>query len=252
MNQEEVIRNLQEELAQAEAQLTAIQRHRSNVLAMAAHDLRTPLAIIQGYSQLLAADLAGESDVAREYIANILAHAEALGKMIDNLITLDLLESGRITLNVSRDDLNGRVGTVLAQMEALAQLKEIAISYQPLPVSLQVEVDRVQIDRALYNLLSHVTKYARPGTELQIALARQDHLGRVTLTDPERSLDHDNLARLFDMSDTGQSGSPLLRGADIGLILARLIAGKHNGYVEAISEAGRGVTFALYLPVAEG
>jgi K+-sensing histidine kinase KdpD len=252
MSQEEVIHNLREQLARTEAQLAGIQRRKSSVVAMAVHDLRTPLAIIQGYSQLLAADLPDESDTAHEYITNILAHAESLGKMVDNLMALDLLESGRFRLNVGRGDLNEHVGQVIAQVEGLTYLKDIAITYQPYPTPVWVRIDADQIDRVLYNLLSHATKYARPGSRLQIDATHEGAYGRVTITDSERKLNRENLSRLFDLVDIDQNGPASLRGTDIGLVLARLIAEEHHGRVEAIGAAKKGVAFALYLPAAEG
>lgn len=248
MNQEDVIRSLQERLTQAEAELTIAQRRKSSVMAMAVHDLRTPLAIIQGYSQLLAAELPADNDATREYIASILTHAESLGKMVDNLMALDLLESGRFRLVTRPGDLNERTGEAIAQVEGLTDLKDITVSYRPHPSPVRVEIDEAQIGRILYNLLSHTTKYARPGSQLQIDVSRQGEFGRVSLLDPNRTLKRDILARLFDLADIDSASPTSLQGTDIGLVLARLIAEKHHGYVEAVGGTGKGVILALYLP----
>lgn len=256
MSQEEEILILTERLAEAEAQLAGLQRRKSSLMAMAVHDLRTPLAIIQGYSQLLAADLSSENESVREYITNIIAHAESLEKMVDNLMALDLLESGRFRLSINRGDLNERVSQAIAQVEGLTHLKEITISCPPFASSVWVKLDEDQMDRVLYNLLSHAIKYARPGSQLQVnvvqQVAQEGDFGRVTITDPNRQLNRENLSRLFDLVDIYQNEPASLRGTDIGLVLARLIAEEHHGRVEAIGESEKGVTFALYLPVAEG
>lgn len=256
MSQEEVIFTLRERLAEAEAQLAGLQRRKSSVMAMAVHDLRTPLAIIQGYSQLLAADLPDESDTVREYVTNIIAHAESLGKMVDNLMALDLLESSRFRLTIDRGDLNERVSQAIAQVEGLTHLKEITISCPSFTAPVWVKIDEDQIDRVLYDLLSHAIKYARPGSQLLIDVGQltlqQGDFGQVTIADPNRQLNRENLSRLFDLVDVYQDEPATLRGTDIGLVLARLIAEEHHGHVEAIGETEKGVTFALYLPAAEG
>lgn len=251
MTQKEEIHSLQERLAQAEAQLATAQRRKSSVMAMAVHDLRTPLAIIQGYSQLLAAELPAGNDASREYIASILTHAESLGKMVDNLMALDLLESGRFRLTTRPGDLNERAGEAIAQVEGLTYLKDITVSYRPHPSPVRVEIDENQIGRILYNLLSHATKYARPGSQLQIDVGRQRGFGRVSLLDPDRALKQDIMARLFDLADFDSDSPTSLQGTDIGLVLARLIAEKHRGYVEAVGGTGKGVTLALYLPTID-
>lgn len=250
--QDAEILRLRQELAQVTAQLDRLQQHKSSLLAMAAHDLRTPLAIIQGYSQLLAADLASVvSAAANEYITNIVAHADSLGNMVGNLVALDQMERGELRLSITRCDLIEAADHAIAQVEGLTQLKDLHIQTHAAPSPVWIDADEGQIGRALYNLLSHANKYARPGSALLVDITRDGAFGRVLLRDPQRYLDGEILSRLFDLADVNRDGVASLRGLDMGLVLARQVAEEHGGHVTAFSEAGQGLTLGFYLPAAE-
>lgn len=249
--QQDELQRLHRELAQAQELLERQRRRKSSLLAMAAHDLRTPLAIIQGYSQLLAAEPASQLDTTSEYIDNIVTHADSLGKMIENLITLDQLERGETHPAPTRNDLNELVENAIAQVEGLTKLKELVVHYQPAPVPVWVAADVEQTDRALYNLLSHAIKYARPGSELRVEVDRPGQFGRVALRDPQRRLGPDITERLFDLVEVNGNGPTSLRGMDVGLVLARRVADAHGGAVEATSKPDCGTTLSLSLPLSD-
>lgn len=248
--QQSELQRLRLELDRSLELLERQQRRKASLLAMAAHDLRTPLAIIQGYAQLLAAEPAARLATTSEYIDNIIAHADSLGKMIENLITLDQLERGETRLTFARNDLNELVGDAIAQVEGLTKLKELSVHYQPSPLPIWVDADAEQTGRALYNLLSHAIKYARPGSELWVEVGRFRQFGRVTLRDPQRRLGADMIARLFHVAEINHDGPTSLRGMDMGLVLARRVADAHGGTVGATSEPERGTTLSLSLPAS--
>lgn len=243
------LQRLRHELGEARKQLAELQKRKSSLLAMAVHDLRTPLAIIQGYSQLLAADLPPDLDAAAaEYITNIIAHSDSLAKMVENLLALDQIERGELLLRTSLFNLNDLVDEGLAQVEGLAQIKTLSIHYQPAPQPVLVDVDEEQIHRAIYNLLSHLIKYARPASRLLIAVEHRAGLARATFLDPNRMVPPEVLSRLFDLVDVGHDSIQSLRGMDMGLVLTRHVAERHGGRVEAVCQKSRGMSIVLTLP----
>lgn len=250
VGQADELRRLRRELAQVSLQLDLLQQRKTSLLAMAAHDLRTPLAIIQGYSQLLADDLLPDaSPTVREYVVNILAHAESLGNMIENLMSLDQLERNQLHLSVDCVELCEVADQAMDQVEGLLLVKELKLESDSTPVC--VTADEGQIRRILYNLLSHAAKYARPASTLYIKVTGDGEFGRISLTDSNRFLSEDTLARLFELVDVNTSGHTALRGMDIGLVLARQIIEQHGGRVTATSTPQSGTTLSLYLPVAD-
>ena len=250
--QNEELQRTKRELAQATAQLQRLQRRKTSLLAMAAHDLRTPLAVIQGYSQLLEVSLSGEANQeTREYLTTIVGHAATLRNTIENLMLLDQMERGDVAVSAVRCDLNDLVASALAQVEGLAQVKGLAIHHQARQSPIWVYADEDQAGRVLYSLLSHGEKYARPGGELRIEVSQDGAFGRVVICDPQRALPAETMARLFDLVEISEDGRASLKGTDMGLVVARYVAEAHGGRVEAAPCGQNGTRFTLYLPRSE-
>lgn len=250
-NEDELYR-LRRELMRLQAQLDRTQRRKSSLLAMAAHDLRTPLAIIQGFAQLLEGELAaGDDSAAAEYVTNILAHSDSLGHMIENLVALDQIEGGQLRLSTASYNLNELVEHALAQVEGLLKIKSLSFAYTGTPTPAWVEVDEQQIQRALYNVLSHASKYARPGAQLRVDIEQTGAFYRIQLHDSQRQLPAEMLSKLFDLADINHEGPVSLRGMDLGLVFTRHVAEQHGGRVSASCTAGNGMTLALLLPVSK-
>ncbi|HEY1408492.1 MAG TPA: HAMP domain-containing sensor histidine kinase [Promineifilum sp.] len=246
------VRRLRQELAQARERIELLQHRKSSLLAMAIHDLRTPLAIIQGYSQLLAAELSPESDAAHlEYLANIVAHTESLAIMIENLVALDQAERGELQLSIGRVELNEMTGQAIAQVEGLTLVKGIMVQHDREQETVWVNADESQTTRLLYNLLRHTIKYSQPGGRLEIQTGHDESYGRASFKDPRRVLRPGMLGRLFDLADVRDKGASSLAGMDLGLVLARNVADAHGGRLSAVQGAEQGVTISLYLPLAD-
>ncbi len=250
MDVDDELRLLRHKVVELEALLNQFQLQQSSLLAMAVHDLRTPLTIIQGYAQLLSIELTPTRHPAiDEYTKNILVHAESLGIMIENLVALDQVEHRQLRLSPVQCDLNVLVDNVLAQVEGLLKVKNLQVSFDVAPAA-WIEGDEHQIRRSLYNLLSHTAKYARPDSQLRVAVEHDGPFCCVKFVDPNRSLTADALLKLFDVADVPQNGMASLYGMDLGLILARHIAEQHGGRVSASCSPGRGMTLSLYLPAS--
>ena len=246
------LRWLRRELAKAQGQLEQSRLRKSSLLAMAVHDLRTPLAIIQGYAQLLATEVdpAADSPTA-EYITNILSHADSLGVMIENLVALDQIERGDLRLSPTQCNLNEMVDQAIAQVEGLLKIKSLSLVYHAAMTPAWVVVDEAQIHRALFNMISHTIKYARPSTQLRVDVDHDARYCRVEMYDPHRQLPADMLSKLFDLAEINRDGIAALRGMDMGLVLARHLAEHHGGHAAAACTPNRGMTLALYLPVGK-
>lgn len=242
---------LRRELEEAKVILAHVQRRKSSLLAMAVHDLRTPLAIIQGYSQLLAADLKADTDAdAREYIVNIVAHANSLGAMIDNLVLYDQVERGELRLSFNECQLMALVEQAMAQVEGLMSIKNLAIRLKPMSSPI-VTADEIQIARVLYSLFGHATKYGQPGSELFLDISDDGEYGHLSLRDANLFLNDDMCARLFDLVEENRKGGTGLRGMDMGLVVARHIVEAHGGRLEAACLRGAGTSLHLYLPLVD-
>jgi signal transduction histidine kinase len=250
-HESEELRRTRRELERVKARLERLQQRKSSLLAMAAHDLRTPVAIIQGYSELLAGALAADTDPAiREYLTTIVAHTTVLRHGIENLVALDQMERGEVQLTAVRCDLNELVAQALAQVEGLMVVKSIVATVATPSEPLWVMADEEQVGRALYSLFGHAEKYARENGQLLFTVATDDEMGLVTVRDPNRVLPEQMAGRAFDLVEIDRHGRAALRGTDLGLVVARRVAEAHGGRAAVQSAAGQGTTFALYLPRA--
>ena len=245
------MRRTQRELERVKARLERLQQRKSSLLAMAAHDLRTPVAIIQGYSELLAGALAADTDAAiREYLTTIVAHTTVLRHGIENLVALDQMERGEVELSPTRCDLNELVRQALAQVEGLMTIKSVEAETEIPAEPLWVMVDEHHVGRVLYSLFAHTEKYARERGRLFITVRRADDMAQVTTRDPNRLLPAEMAGRVFDLVEVSRDGRAALRGTDLGLVVARHVAEAHDGRVTAESDAAIGTRFTLYLPLA--
>jgi signal transduction histidine kinase len=212
------------------------------LLAMASHDLRTPLTIIQGYGQLLEGNLSADADpLLREAAVTIVAYAKSFQYLIQNLTALEQSERGELRLSPTRRDLNELAGAALAEIDGLLTIKGVSLDCHLAPSAVWIEADPDHIARALYSLLAHAEKSARPGGKLRLEVVGADDFGRVLLSDPDRILSPERIGRLFELE----------QHADLGLIAARSIVEAHGGRLVAHGEPGEGVSFGLYLPRAE-
>jgi K+-sensing histidine kinase KdpD len=249
VNEREEAQRLRRELAAVKAQLERSEQRRASLLATTVHDLRTPLAIIQGYSQLLSADLSPQTDEAtREYVTTIIAHAEWLDHMLKTLVDLDQAERGELGFAPERRDLNDLAGRAIPAVEGLAVLKGLRVDFHAVPAPVWVMVDAALIEQTLYNLLCHAVKYAQPESILRIEVAVEDRHGRVSVLDARRQLPPETVARLFDLAEVDLNKPFALRNMDLGLVLARHITERHGGRLEAVAEGDRGLALSLYLP----
>ena len=250
-NESEELRRTRRELERVKGRLERLQQRKSSLLAMAAHDLRTPVAIIQGYSELLAGALAADTDAAvREYLTTIVAHTTSLRHGIENLVALDQMERGEVPLTAVRCDLNELAAQALAQIEGLMAVKSIDVSVDAPSEPVWVMADEEQVGRALYSLFGHAEKYARENGRLLFTVAAVEEMGLVTVRDLNRVLPEQLVNRAFDLVEVGRDGRAALRGTDLGLVVARRVAEAHGGRAAVRSETGQGTTFALYLPLA--
>ncbi|MBX7253671.1 MAG: HAMP domain-containing histidine kinase [Candidatus Promineofilum sp.] len=244
------VRRLRRELARANAKLERLQERKSSMLAMAAHDLRTPIAVIQGYAQLLELSLSAEADpTIREYLTTIVAHAASLRNGVENLVVLDAMDRGEVKIDAVRCDLVELVGQALAQVEGLISVKGVELTLDTPPEPLWVLADEDAAGRALYSLVSHAEKYARERGRLIITVVADGGYGRVSVSDPDRRLPAEVIARAFERVEIGPEGRAATRGTDLGLVVARKLAEAHGGRVAAGSTEA-GTTLSLSLPRA--
>ena len=237
------------DLALARDEAERANRAKSEFLSGMSHELRTPMNAVLGFSQLLLADEAHPlTDQQQRYVGRIhLAGTHLLG-LIDEVLDLSRIESGRSKVDWQTLDLAALVGECLLLLEATAQAQGIVL--EPMVCvgrGFDVHADPMRAKQVLLNLLGNAIKYnragGRVGTRLQVLGAQV----QVDIADTGPGLSAEQRSRLFKDYERLDADKTAVPGSGLGLALSQRLAGLMNGELGVHSEVGVGSTFWLRL-----
>jgi len=240
-------------LAQINEELRRLDELKSEFLAMVSHELRTPLTAIVGYSRLLLRQVHGPlTDKQKEHQEAIFRSAQRLTDLINELLDVSRLESGRVELTPRPVDARLVVDHAIAVVAVAAQAKRIQISNEVTAEASAVSADPERLQQVLVNLLSNAVKFTPDGGRVTVASGRHKDQVWIAVTDTGVGIPRDELARIWD--PFYQVESTLRRrhgGSGLGLTIVRRLVELHGGLVRAESDGeNRGSRFTFTLPVA--
>ncbi len=248
---EEQMQQALERQQQAIDELKHINRLKSDFVSIVSHEFRTPLTGIMGFSEVLRDEQLTPEEVI-EYAADIHKDAERLARLINDMLDLDRLESGRISLQLEPVDVNAVVRDVAAQFRGFSAIHSIKLELEAdLPM---IRADRDKLTQALTNFVSNAIKYSPGGGDVWLSTRVTQNVAELTVRDPGMGIPSDALDVIFERYARVESaGARHIQGTGLGLPIVRQIARLHGGDAWAESELGRGSTFHLRLPLqAEG
>jgi PAS domain S-box-containing protein len=227
-----------------------IEQMKSAFLGMAAHELNTPLTTIIGYTELLTgAETAREFTSAQidEFLQMIHAKALALGRLVDDLLDISRVESGRpLPLNYHQFDLNRKAREVVSRFEAKTREHTFDVVLPSGEAS--ICADRERIDQVLDHLICNAVKYSPGGGRISVFLKRQDKGYRIVVGDEGIGMNKEEVAHLFDRFYRADSSDTAVPGVGLGMSLVRHIVRAHNGEIQVSSQPGRGTKVTIILP----
>ena len=224
----------------------------SNLLSHVSHELRTPLASVHQFSTILRDGLAGEvNGEQKEYLEIIVANADRLTQMVQDLLDSSRAESGKLPLERQPVDLEFAIREVLETQKQAADSGGVSISAH-LPSELPPAAgDPTQIVQILTNLVDNAIKFAPGGNVSLQAIAIGDSLMRVSVIDDGRGIAPGNrekvFSRLYQERPTDRHQTP---GLGLGLYICRQYVEHHGGRIWVESELGKGSAFHFTLPQA--
>ena len=233
-------------LAQAESQRANAAK--SEFLSRLSHELRTPLNAVLGFGQLL--ELAPLTPDQDEAVAHILFGGRHLLTMIDDVLDVSRIDSGRLELSLERVVISELVQEVLGLMQPLAAANRITLRVIA-GDECSMFADRRRLKQILLNLVSNAIKYNRPHGRVDLVTRSVgDREVSIAVTDTGLGIAREDLPRLFEPFDRlGRESSPI-EGTGIGLTLTRSLATLMSGRVDVDSIEGAGTTFTITLPSA--
>ena len=230
----------------------AVDRMKSEFVALVSHELRTPLTSIKGYVDLLLDDAEGRlSAEQREFLGVVKHNADRLAALIADLLDLSHLESGRLALRPGPLDLGRIVAEVAASLrpQLRGKRQHLVVAVAPrLPV---VWGDAERVVQILTNLVSNAHKYTPDGGEIVVAAAPEGAMVRVEVRDNGVGMTEEEQAHLFTRFYRARNPSASdAGGTGLGLAITRELVQLHGGTIGVDSAPGRGTTVALTLPAA--
>lgn len=231
-----------------EERLQENDRIKSEFIATASHELRTPLAIIQGYTELLRESEGLSTQQMRDFETIIYDKAVALEKIIDELLDVSRIESGRpLCLDFVQLDIVDEIRQVVAQFEKEAADHRFSTN---LPVTgFNLFADRFKLAQVLENLLNNAVKFSPAGSEIVVSGAVVDDCFQVMVADQGVGIAPEKQAYIFDKFFRVDASNTALSGFGLGLYLVKRIVEAHGGKIWVESALGRGSTFFFTLPI---
>jgi two-component system phosphate regulon sensor histidine kinase PhoR len=232
-------------------ELKLAEQMRMDFVANVSHELRTPLTAIKGYADTLVEDLAAGRAVDGRFLSTIQRNADRLMDLIQDLLDLNTLESGRDQLQLDWVNTRELTEAVLRQLDgqfiAKKQVVELSVDAE------KVWADRSRLEQILVNLLVNASKYTPTQSRVSVmwdAGKKQDVLLRVHDNGPGIDpIHHDRLFERFFRVDQARSRD--LGGTGLGLAIVKHIMTRHGGVVWVSSEVGKGAQFTCQFPLPQ-
>ena len=253
------VRSLARAFNSMAARLQTTDELRRALLADVTHELRTPLTVIQGNLEGMLDGVYPRDDA---HLQPILDETRVLSRLIDDLRTLALAESGALQLQKEPTDLATLIGETLASLRAQADAAQVALSAQMDANLPPLNLDPARIRQVLENLIANALRYTPSGGKIgvqltvngeqstvgkawQLAVGGQRSFDTVSVTDTGRGIAPEELPHIFDRLYKSRDS----RGAGLGLAIAKNLIAAHGGEISAQSEVGKGTKILFLLPV---
>lgn len=237
-------------LAKANEELSKLNRLKSLFLSIAAHDLRSPLTAMRGYTDLAMKALPHDNKLETiEYLSIVQSLVDTQSRLISDFLDLDIIEQGKLRIRPEPCDLNAIVEEVAEVMRLIAKRKRVFIETKlrdNLP-ALYADPDRIR--QILFNLLGNAIKYTNEGDRVEIETRSDKNLVLFIVTDHGPGMPEADIPRLFDIYHrTEEARQSRTKGLGLGLFIVKSLVDLHRGVVSVRSELGRGTEFTVSIP----
>ncbi|MBE9043610.1 PAS domain S-box protein [Pleurocapsales cyanobacterium LEGE 10410] len=226
----------------------ANERMKNEFISVVSHELRTPLTSIYGALKLLVTNpQSGLDEEDREMLDIAVTNTERLIRLVNDVLDLERIESGKIEMNQQPCDAADLIHQAIEVMLPMAQAQEITLVTEP--ISIAVNADRDHIHQTLTNLLSNAIKFSSPHSSVWLTVDEREREVLFKVSDRGRGIPSDKLERIFerfqqvDASDSRDKG-----GTGLGLAICYKIIEEHGGRIWAESQLDEGSTFCFTLP----
>ncbi|NQW16713.1 MAG: HAMP domain-containing histidine kinase [Chloroflexi bacterium] len=225
---------------------------RTAFLSMISHELRTPLTIMNGFAEYLTINSEKNlTDAQLQYVGVMQKNGMQLSRLVDDLLDVARLESGRFELEIGEVNAIAHAREVLRGFKTIASAKQQTLNINIPDEVAWVSADRARLTQVITNLLSNASKYSAEGTDIDLTVSADDEKFTCSVRDHGIGMSDDALNNIFhQFYRAPELKSQNIPGTGLGLVIARSIIDQHGGEISVESTPDEGSEFTFWLPLS--
>jgi CheY-like chemotaxis protein/two-component sensor histidine kinase len=228
-----------------------LEQAKSDFVATASHELRSPLTSIKGFVELLATSPDGMSDRQREFVQIILRSTDRLVELVNDLLDVARIEAGHVEINRRAIDAGQAVREVVELIGPRVEAKQQTLRCHLGPALPLALADPARLRQIVANLLTNAHLYTPEGGRLEVSAEADGPWVKMSITDSGVGIPAEEVERVFDRFYRGSDGRTA-PGTGLGLSIVKSLVDLHEGRIEVSSRPGEGTTFTIRIPSATG
>ncbi|AYZ11483.1 sodium:proline symporter [Chryseobacterium arthrosphaerae] len=246
--QSEELQKLSDDLRTANESLIIKDRQKDDFLDSVAHELRTPITAIRSAGEILADDDDIPFDIKQEFLNNIITESDRLSEIINDILYLDKLQHGEISLHIQENNIIETYKKALNPLLHLIQQKNIHLSEVNLLNQVIFEYDEARMIQLLQNIWGNALKFTEEQGTIQTKLFERENQLMISIFNTGKHIPEEDLELIFDKFYQSKNQNILKpTGSGLGLAISKKIIQAHGGSIKA-ENSGLGVTFTITLP----
>ncbi|MBI3547496.1 MAG: PAS domain S-box protein [Elusimicrobia bacterium] len=223
------------------------ERLRREFVATVSHEFRTPVAAIKGFAETLQKGGLEDSRNRLQFVKIIEKHANRLSRLVEDLLELSALESGKRSMNPEAVRLAKFVRRFSRSIGPLVRRRRLSVRVD-LPQEMRALADKTQLSQVLQNLLSNAVKFSRTGGRIVVSGKPLQHMVMLSVRDSGAGIPEEELPHIFERFNHCRKDRKQVEGTGLGLSIAKQIVEAHGGRIWAENIRGRGAAFHFTLP----
>jgi signal transduction histidine kinase len=234
----------------ANKRLQNLDQEKDEFISTVNHELRTPLTSIRALCEIIHDHEDMEEAERKEFLTTIITEAERMTRLINQVLDLEKLESGRMRLQKERVELKAFLEDVLFPYEKLCKEKSLNLIHEFVDERLELEIDKDKITEVIVNLTANAIKHTEQGY-IKVCAERQNTHALVSIIDTGKGIEYEDLDRIFDkfyQVKGGQDRKP--GGSGLGLPIAKKLVNLHDGHIWVKSQPNIGSEFSFTIPLS--
>lgn len=235
-------KKLADTLTYAETELSRVDNMQRDLIANVSHDLRTPLTMLKAYAEMIR-DLSGDNPKKRnEHLEIIINETDRLSLMVNDILDLSKLESGKQKLNPSEFEISGKLSEIIDRFKGISEKMGYTINFTP-DSERTVCCDVVKIEQVIYNLINNAINYTGEDKQVFVRQINTPEGVLIEVEDTGDGIEEDKIKLIFDKYYRSENHKREVVGTGLGLSIVKAVLKLHNYDYGVRSTLGKGSTF---------